>query len=499
MSIEVALRELHAFARSIRKSKVSNKKHVRRAPSRGGRVWWTTPGALRYSGGGRLKDISIVPGHIGWSSWLRDVQRIEENPVNSRMLPLPMTVSGAPNWDATYRMEELLTDSWDDPTCHSLQFRFFTKDEHMQTVYHKSNSDLEFPLEPTYVSTFGQMPDYRLWDVVDGIETEPLFNTFDRMLLEKYPTAQIKKCNYNARTFKHETPPATAFFTEQVYMLVEQKAIVSVLTGYEQTMRIVSMSPVKLDIEDIWLAAIDECAHLVKSPNHEQPMFNIIVRETSGYSLREFKVAELNDADFITDNYNDDFLEVSEHIVTCLKERTKGITLLYGEPGTGKTNFIRFLANRVKNKTIIYIPPELTSALADPSFISFIMDNAKSIFIVEDAENVIRTREAGGSNAVANILNMSDGIIGDAVQCQFVCTFNCKYEEVDSALKRKGRLNASHKFTKLDPEKATKLATKLYGEGVTVDKPMSLAEVYNMDTPDYNFNIIQQRSIGFAP
>ena len=61
------------------------------------------------------------------------------------------------------------------------------------------------------------------------------------------------------------------------------------------------------------------------------------------------------------------------------------------------------------------------------------------ILIIEDAERVISDRESNGSPAgVSNILNLTDGILGDCLNIQVIATFNMKREKIDQALLRKG-------------------------------------------------------------
>ncbi|MEJ7658644.1 MAG: hypothetical protein WKG07_02960 [Hymenobacter sp.] len=63
-------------------------------------------------------------------------------------------------------------------------------------------------------------------------------------------------------------------------------------------------------------------------------------------------------------------------------------------------------------------------ASADPEFINLLHDNANSILLIEDAEELLTKRSATGSNAVSNLLNLSDGLLSDGFHIQIVCTFN---------------------------------------------------------------------------
>lgn len=204
---------------------------------------------------------------------------------------------------------------------------------------------------------------------------------------------------------------------------------------------------------------------------------NIIIRNNNTFALRSFVIPQVT---FDIMNYNDDIIDVASHIDESLRNKSKGIVLLHGEMGTGKTSYLRTLMNMDINKNIIYVPPDMASSLASPDIISFLESECSdSIIIIEDAENVLQTREAGGNQAVSNMLNTSDGILGDILKIQFVCTFNSTLQMIDPALRRPGRLIAEYEFKKLTVEKTAALIDKLYGVAYNDDKELTLAEIYN--------------------
>jgi len=185
-------------------------------------------------------------------------------------------------------------------------------------------------------------------------------------------------------------------------------------------------------------------------------------------------------------NYGTNFNKVHKVIVDRLNSiNDKGIILLHGDPGTGKTSYIKHLTTLVKDKDILFIPPSMAEMLSEPTIIPFLMDHKNSILIIEDAERVISDREGNGSPAgVSNILNLTDGILGDCLNIQVIATFNMKREKIDQALLRKGRLIAEHKFEKLSVDETNKLLKHLE-KNQEVEEGMVLADIYNIDTEVY--------------
>ena len=221
----------------------------------------------------------------------------------------------------------------------------------------------------------------------------------------------------------------------------------------------------------------------------------LIVKDEFGLTLKDFKLTAGDDFS-VKENYNDDFIEVDKKIVKHLSTKNKkGLILLHGEPGTGKTTYIKHLADKIE-KQIIFVPPMMTGAIADPAFIPFLMKYPDSILIIEDAETAIRDRNvSGNANSVSNILNLTDGILGECLKIQIVATFNTEREQIDKALLRKGRLITDYKFENLSIKKSNKLLKKI-GVSGKVDKPMSLADIYYYN--ETNTNKKSKPTIGFT-
>ena len=196
-------------------------------------------------------------------------------------------------------------------------------------------------------------------------------------------------------------------------------------------------------------------------------------------------------------NYGKDFLKLHNTMVERLNTiGDKGIVLFHGDPGTGKTTYIKMLIHLIKNKEVLFIPPSMAEALSDPSIITFLMEHKNSILLIEDAEKVVKSRDDKGSQvAVSNILNLTDGILGDCLNVQVIATFNMPREKIDSALLRKGRLIAEHKFEKLSKEDTNILLKKL-GKDMVSNEGLTLADIYNIDT-DSNRISVEPKKIGF--
>ena len=185
------------------------------------------------------------------------------------------------------------------------------------------------------------------------------------------------------------------------------------------------------------------------------------------------------DVNFDT-HYNDDIKVMHKNLLQFLNDRESGLAVIHGAAGTGKTYYIKNLISSL-DKQFILVTNAIAAHMAEPEFIAFMMENKDSIFILEDCEQILMAREENRfGGAIANILNMSDGLMSDIFNIKFICTFNTDISNIDEALLRPGRCFVNYEFKTLSKEKSTKLLESL-GHKVSASREMTLAEIYNYD------------------
>ncbi|MDZ7772209.1 MAG: AAA family ATPase [Balneolaceae bacterium] len=218
-----------------------------------------------------------------------------------------------------------------------------------------------------------------------------------------------------------------------------------------------------------------------------------IIRQASG--RLEVKSFNFNPPEQSIIRYLDEATQELYHrmIRELQQSNGSGLYLLHGEPGTGKTTFIKEVLSETDKKAL-FLSPSLTEDLTSPNLISLLMDYPDSILVIEDAESVIMERQADNSNAVSNLLNMTDGFLADFLNLKIICTFNTELRNIDKALCRNGRLKGMHEFTKLEPGRAKDVA-ELLGREIYPEKPMTIAEICNSGEFAGEY---QSKSIGFA-
>jgi hypothetical protein len=223
-----------------------------------------------------------------------------------------------------------------------------------------------------------------------------------------------------------------------------------------------------------------------------QKHIHMIVSRRNNLDVEQFELPKSRS--LLSEHYNEDFMEINKLIIKRLNTKNdKGIVLLHGRPGTGKTSYLRYLCHTVR-KPIIFITPQIAHELASPNFISFLAEHQNSVLVIEDAEHIIMEKNGGRSAVLSNLLNISDGLLADCLKIQLICTFNCEVHRIDSALMRKGRLICRYEFKPLALPAAINLSEKL-GYQKSINQAMTLAEIYNQN--EASFADVERKRIGF--
>ncbi len=195
---------------------------------------------------------------------------------------------------------------------------------------------------------------------------------------------------------------------------------------------------------------------------------------------------EIKDLDL---NYGNGFAKFHNELMERFLNESKGLVLFHGEPGTGKTYYIRHLLRSMANnkKIVIYMPPNMVDHLVEPGFMTFVSTQVEHysrqgyfcVLLIEDAEPLLAKRQEGiRIQGVTNLLNMTDGLLNDMLNLQIICTFNVDLKKLDSALLRPGRLIARKEFKALNELDANLLAQRL-GIKHHFKKSATLGEIYS--------------------
>jgi hypothetical protein len=181
-------------------------------------------------------------------------------------------------------------------------------------------------------------------------------------------------------------------------------------------------------------------------------------------------------------HYGDDFASWTEDFLKGLAQ--PGISILRGEPGTGKTYFLRHVMTALASTHRFYfVPVDAFDLLASASLAEFWKREqreypaAHKVLVLEDAETLLLERDHRSRSPVSALLNVTDGLMTQVVRLHLICTLNCKMEALDPALLRPGRLQFFRNFERIPRERALRLAQH-YGVSLAEKSDYSLADIF---------------------
>ena len=343
----------------------------------------------------------------------------------------------------------------------------------IQNLYIPSDLDREFPLAPHFVQAFGSYPNYLHFNDDYMPSAQHLLESRGFVAINHSARFTEEGWRIVERVYQHEDGIVlkAEFVGDRFFRLYgyyrDETSIKAMLEGFEQHRYV-----------------------------HEDNQTHIYLIQAGLGGLHTERVEILPPNIDLNLHYNDDFPPVHERLVDLLAQpKSKGLVLLHGEPGTGKTTYIKHLSSLVK-KDMLILPPYMTNYLTSPEIIPFLLDNKESVLIIEDAERILQSREAGGdTNSVSNILNLTDGLLADCMHIQVIATFNASKHLLDKALLRKGRLMVDYAFGKLAPAKSNALLAQL-GMEFRTDQPMTLADIFNLEEQTVSGERLEVR-VGF--
>ena len=239
------------------------------------------------------------------------------------------------------------------------------------------------------------------------------------------------------------------------YIVVDRKhenSIINEITFFYRTEENFSI------IQDI-IEKLNKC--MVNFEDDESNKLNTI-----GLSQNGLEVEPVDTSDFDIENfalyYSKQTGKDVNKLIKEIKKSNKGLSILYGERGTGKTSVINYLASKL-DRIVIFIPNNMIEhTINNPEFRKFLKRYSKPVIVIDDCEMMFHEYFTKSNMFANNLLQMVDGFLSDSMEVNIVAMFNVENEdEIDHSLLESNNLIRVIEFEQLSVEESNELSEYL--------------------------------------
>jgi len=175
--------------------------------------------------------------------------------------------------------------------------------------------------------------------------------------------------------------------------------------------------------------------------------------------------------------YTESTLKELNKLIKKLKKNNKGLSILQGERGTGKTNSIKYITSNV-DKMFFYINSNLLdSTINNSEFRNFLKKYENSVLIIDDCESLLNDIFGRSNQTTNNIIQLVDGLSSDLSPVNIICIFNDELEDDDVLLECNNLLSVVD-FEYLTTEESNELS-KLIGSNKKYKNKTRLIDIIN--------------------
>jgi hypothetical protein len=175
--------------------------------------------------------------------------------------------------------------------------------------------------------------------------------------------------------------------------------------------------------------------------------------------------------------YDSKSLKKTEKLIKSMKKKDKGVSILYGERGVGKTTISKYIASKIDRMTI-FIPNNMVDqSINNPEFRSFIKKFDKLLLVVDDCEFLYSPMYGKMSYFTNNVLQLVDGFLSDHINLQVLLVFNSEYDDIDETLIESNNLIDAIEFGLIDIDTANELSKEI-GKSKNIKDDCRLVDVF---------------------
>lgn len=234
-----------------------------------------------------------------------------------------------------------------------------------------------------------------------------------------------------------------------------------------------------------YIDLLNEC--LIDFEEDSDNKLNTITLSQNGLEIEPINFHDI-DMENIDNYYSSDTFKSTEKVIKKIKKKERGLTILYGDRGTGKTTMINYVATKL-DRIVIFIPNNMIDhTINNPEFRKFLKRYDKPILVIDDCELILNEIYNKSNLTTTNLLQMVDGFLASTVDVNVVLVFNTDDEDkIDHNLLECNNIIDVVEFTSLSVAEANDLSKLVGGKKYKTDARM--IDVINKNSVEEITNI----------
>lgn len=174
--------------------------------------------------------------------------------------------------------------------------------------------------------------------------------------------------------------------------------------------------------------------------------------------------------------YENETLKKIKKSIKSINSETKGISIILGERGCGKTNLLSYFSTK-SDKKFLFLPSNaIESTLGNPEFRRFLKGHKNSVLVIDDAELHFSQMYSKSTFFTNNLLQLVEGLYSDSLSLNVILSLNCLLLEIDKTITESNQISNIIEVGKLSVEKIEELCEFLDKKN-KIKVPTKLVEV----------------------
>lgn len=297
---------------------------------------------------------------------------------------------------------------------------------------------------------FGSRPNKVI--VHNTYSTELFYETFNKYVKEKSTLTEIIPSNMEESIINDKLFAKIDEETYASYIIIDRDSECSMISEI-----IFYYKKDSKKVDDI-LQELNSCL-LDLNEDTSPSKLNTIFMTQDGLEIEPIDIPNQENFDIF---YSRKTHKEINKLANDIKKSNKGLSILHGEIGTGKTSVINYISEKI-DRVVIFIPNNMIeNTINNPEFRRFLKRYQKPIIIIDDCEMLFNEVFNKSNLFVNNLIQLIDGLLSDSIEVNIITIFNVDDDsEIDHSLLECNNLLKIIKFNNLSPDESTELSNHL--------------------------------------